>query len=397
LTVELFVDIFPMAVHCPRIKMKMKMRMTMDVLNVRYRTSGFGVALVGLLLAVACGSSAPLSPTHGGLTTSIAAPTPLAPASGTMIRYSAQPVTLVVQNAVLGQSGSPTYTVEISTDSAFASVVRTKDGVAEGGNGQTSIQLDMLDGGKDYYWHVRAIGGGTTGVYSTASKFTIGAAVSLNAPVPVNPLNGSVQDTRPPFVVANAGRTGPAGPITYKYEIADNPAFSPALITALAVAESPTQTTFTPSSDLPTGKTLYWRATATDQTNAVSSGPSATQSFTCSLPTVASVLAAQEGMVLWPGARPTGTPGHAVMNDEWYVHATHDFLGVPFVSPLLDALRVFDLLDRGMTPGDAIGWMFANGYPTEAYWYPDVAVVGFPQEYMYYRDGVWGMFIKVGA
>jgi hypothetical protein len=379
---------------------------------MRRRACCLGASFVGLLVAVACGSS-PASPTSTGsttttgLTTSIGAPTPVTPANSASIANSAQPVTLVAQNAVLGQPGTPVYKYEVATDAAFASVVQTKDGVAQGSNGQTTVQLDPLSAAKDYYWHVRATAGGTTGVYGTVYKFTIGPPVSISAPVPVSPLNGSGQNLRPSFIVADAGITGPAGPITYKYEIADNTAFSPVLITA-TVAETPTQTTFIPSSDLPTGKTLYWRATAIDQTNSVSSSPSATQSFTCAVPTAASNLAAQEGFVLWPNAQPPGAPGHAALGDGWGVGILHDFQGNAFLNPLLDALRVFDLLDRGMSPDGAIAWLQMNGYGTTAAYYPAVAVIGFPQEYMALTvngnacgypcpGGVWDMVKKAGA
>src|ERR1019366_8057261 len=104
----------------------------------------------------------------------------------------------------------------------FVTKVQNKDAVAEGTNGQTAIQLDALAAGKDYYWHVRATSGNTTGVFGAAFKFTIGPVITVNVPVPLTPLSGATTNVRTAFIITNAVRTASAGAITYKYEIADN-------------------------------------------------------------------------------------------------------------------------------------------------------------------------------
>ena len=55
-----------------------------------------------------------------------------------------QPVTLSIQNSVITQAGTTTYTFEVATDTAFSAKVQIKDNVAEGTGGQTSIKLDTL-------------------------------------------------------------------------------------------------------------------------------------------------------------------------------------------------------------------------------------------------------------
>ena len=87
------------------------------------------------------------------------------------------------------------------------------------------------------------------------------------------------------------------------------------------------------------------------------------------------------------------------MGDNWQVQNTHDYTGAPFTSPLLDALRVFDLLDRGMDPQSALNWLNSNGYPNTGAFYPGPEVIGFAQEYMALNPytGAWDMIIKVGA
>jgi hypothetical protein len=124
----------------------------------------------------------------------------------------------------------------------------------------------------------------------------------------------------------------------------------------------------------------------------VIAGPaSAVQSFTASTPllTVAGAIAAQEGIVLWPGVQPPGGPGHAQLGSGWGVEVLTDFQGIKFLNPLPEALRVFDLLDRGMDPQSAIDWMNGNGYPSNAFWYPVPQVVGFTHCYMALVNGKW--------
>ena len=48
-------------------------------------------------------------------------------------------------------SATGCYAFEVATDSAFASKVQVKSGVAEGTNGQTSVKLDTLLASRDYF------------------------------------------------------------------------------------------------------------------------------------------------------------------------------------------------------------------------------------------------------
>jgi hypothetical protein len=246
------------------------------------------LALVAGTLA-ACSKSTPAQPSTGtaavdsvGLTSSVAAPRPAQPLNNAQIRNVDQPVTLVAVNALITQGAAGTYTFEVATDAAFATKVQTKDNVAEGASGQTSVRLDALPPAADYYWHARATGGGTTGVFGPSSKFTVGPAVTINAPAPVGPLTGTETGTRPAFRVTNATRQGPAGALTYRFEIATSPTFS-SIIAGGTVAEGVNETGFIPLTDLPIDATLFWRATATDAANGVSSPPSAAHSFTTAL------------------------------------------------------------------------------------------------------------------
>jgi hypothetical protein len=361
------------------------------------------VPLAALVIAVGCTKS-----NSAGPSSSIGAPLPLTPANGAAIKNADQPVTLVVQNAAISTpTAATTYTFEIASDATFGTKMQTKTGVAEG-TGQTTVKLDALPAGKDYYWHVLATSGSTTGIFGAPSKFTISPAILINTPVPISPLTGQATDLRPALRVTNVGKTGPAGVITYKFEIASNAAFSPLVATA-TVAEGINETGFIPTSDLPINATFFWRATAIDAANGVTSAPSAVQSFTTNKPSQAAVIAAQLGVPLWPGAQPPGSVGHATMGNDaalgvgWAIQTLHYAPGnVNFQSPDIEMLRLFDLFDRGFDPDNAVAWMNSNGYPTNALWYPppEKAVMGLKYVYLAARgkvfvNGIWDVVLRV--
>src|SRR3954469_2554073 len=121
------------------------------MMNLRFARS---IAGAGFAAAIAAGcSDSPSSPS--GASASGTIPLAARPAANATVRFGDQPITLMVQNAAV-TSGGTVYTFEVATDSAFAAKVQTKDNVAEGTNGQTSVRLDALTGGRDYYWHARA-------------------------------------------------------------------------------------------------------------------------------------------------------------------------------------------------------------------------------------------------
>jgi hypothetical protein len=372
----------------------------------------FGVIGIGLVVAAAgCGSNPAAPATSGGSTgsgassatstASIGAPRPLAPANGTQIKNVDQPITLFAANAVVTSTSGTTYTFEIASDAGFNSKFQTKDAVAEGANGQTSVKLDSLPASSDYYWHVRATGGGTSGIFGPVFKFTIGPAITISAPQPIAPLTGgAVQTTlRPTLRVANAVRLGTNNPITYKFEIANSSAFT-TLLASGTVNEGVGETDFIPNVDLPANANVFWHATAIDAGDGISSVASAVQLFSVNPPpSQASVVAGKLGITLWPGIQPPGTNGHAVMGSDWNVEPITSFNGVTFMNPPVDELQIFDLMDRGMSPGDAVDWMHGHGYATDAVYYSDVAggVIGFPFEYLTFLGGRWDIVIRIGG
>ena len=359
--------------------------------------------------AIACSNSNSTSPSGTSSSTgSVTVPRASQPAANAAIRYVDQPVVLGVQNAAVTSSTGTVYTFEVASDPAFASKVQTKDNVAAGTTGVTSVKLDSLAGGKDYYWHARAVGGGTTGPFSAVAKFTMGAAVIISPPVPLGPLTGTTTPPRPDLHVTNAARSGPAGAITYLFEISTSSSFTSILVSATK-NEGAGVTSFVPGSDLPIGSTFYWRVTAIDASNGVSSGPSSLQSFTTRALSQAELVAQQSNIELWPGIQPPGTLGHATMGNDpmfgvgWSPQTLYYFpQNIYFQCPDAEMLRFFDLFDRGFDPDSAIGWMNANGYPTAALWYPppEKAVLGLHTVYIAARGKVvtnatWDIVLRV--
>ena len=367
------------------------------MLTIRRRACLGILSLTALLAATACGSSTSTSATPAPTV----APQLLTPTNGSQVANLAQPVTLVVTNAA-GTVAGRTYTFQVASDIAFTTVVQTKDSIAEGTNGQTSVKLDALTPAKDYFWRARATAPGGTGTFSDLFKFTVGGVLTLAAPGIISPLTNTQTTPRPTLRVTNAVRSGSTGAITYKFEIARDSAFASIVFTA-TTAEGVNETGIVLTNDLPTSVTLFWRATAIDAANGITSSPSSVQSFTALPRSQAENLALQIGVVLWPGTQPPGTVGHATMGNEWQVQTLHYRpADVFFQSPDVEMLRIFDLLDRGLEPDPAIGWMRTNGYPTAALWYPppEKGVIGLQYVYLASRNkvfvnGTWEVVLRV--
>ena len=374
-----------------------------------------GLAVLLSCFATACAeSTSPSQPSSGGsnnetnATSSVTVPQPLTPAAGALVRNADQPIALVVRNAAVTQNAAATYTFEVASDAGFASKVFTRSGVAQGTNGQTSLTIDRIAAGADYFWRARAEGGGTIGPFSAGRRLTVGPEVILQAPVAIAPLNGAQTALRPALCVRNAARQGPAGAITYRFDIATTSAFTTIVVTGTQ-PEGVNETGFIPTTNLPVNTTFFWRAFAMDAANGVTSAASAAQSFTTTQPSAAAIIAGQLGVELWPGIQPPGTLGHATMGNDpsrgvgWQIQTLHYLpTNVFFQSPDIEMLRFFDLFDRGFDPESAITWMNSNGYPTAAQWYPppEKAVLGLRYVYIAARDkivtnAIWDIVLRV--
>jgi len=354
-----------------------------------------------LALAAACAKS-PVAPA-GVVTVTTASAS--APANGGQIANLSQPVTLTINNAtVTDGSASVTYTFEVASDAGFTNKVVTRD--VPQGAGQTSLKLDVLPAGANYFWHVRTSAGGTVGTFSATVQFTIGPAIIIQAPVLAAPASGAtLASARPTLVVTNSTHTGPAGAISYKFQVATDSSFNNVVLTA-TVGEGSTQTSYAATSDLAFKTAFFWRAMATDTTNNISSPFSAPLTFTTPADpktiSQASRIASQIGTTLWPGQVPPGTYGHAKLGDNWDVQVLcHVPTGTCFQSPTIEMLHLFDLLDLGFDPDGAINWLNGHGYPTDAQWYPppSKAVLGVQFVYLAARNldpvnATWDLVLK---
>jgi hypothetical protein len=248
-----------------------------------------------------------------------------------------------------------------------------------------------------------ACSGSATKTATPTGPGTSTPSIVINAPTPASPSDGTSAVGWPTLTVNNATRTGPAGAITYRFDVSTASDFSNIIVTA-SVPEGAGQTSFTPNVlPLPADQTtLYWRAVAIDAQNAVQSSPSTTQSFKeNNPPSKAAQIAQQQGRTLWSGAVPPGTPGQATMGKGWDVTQLVSFDGVQFLSPEVDELQWFDCVDRGMAPQAALDWIRSHGYSTQAVFYPDtgsgIPVVGYPHQYIAFEGGRWDMVLRSGG
>jgi len=227
------------------------------------------VAATSLTACEASKSSNPLSPTVAGPIpgVDISAPKILEPPSGTKIAIDKQPVTLLIENPWTTGARPLTLVVEIATDAAFTTKVFSLENLAPGEGGRTSVRLpDPLASGRTYFWRARAQDGANTGPYSGAAEFNVYTPIIIDAPTPTSPAaNATVDGLRPRFVVTNAPRSGPVGPISYLIEVADSDAFTNR-VAVWTAAEQSSQTTFEMSNDLAYSKVYYWHVRAYDAT-----------------------------------------------------------------------------------------------------------------------------------
>jgi hypothetical protein len=202
------------------------------------------------------------------------------PTAGQSFKFTEQPLTLVVKNAITTGTAALTYTFQVSTDAAFATPAFSQDGIAQGANGSTSITLPKLPGplAKNYFWRARASSGGTVGLFTPARTFTIGPEVILQAPVLASPGSGATVSGTATMTTNNVQRSGPVTAITYRFDLADTSAFGHIVFTTTVPEQAGPSTTVTVSNPLGAG-TYFWRVQAFDNASTVSSPMSTASAF----------------------------------------------------------------------------------------------------------------------
>ncbi len=224
--------------------------------------------LLSLVGCEAKKSSNPLSPSIAGpiAGVDITAPRPLKP-NGETVLVQSQPVTLIVANALTSGVRPVSYLFEVAVDAGFTNIVLNREAIPAGEGGHTDLRLpDALAPERTYYWRARAEDGANTGPFSDAARFDVVTPVVIEAPALVFPgINISLDTLRPRFTIANARRSGPAGPITYLFQVATNQAFTDPY--SFTVSEQPNQTSFDPPDNAAYSTIYYWRVRASDPNN----------------------------------------------------------------------------------------------------------------------------------
>lgn len=211
--------------------------------------------------------------------TTLIAARPQAPANGAEIRHLDQPITVSVRNGITTGSSALSYTFEVARDAGFSDVVFTR-GEVPAGNGTTSVTLARLAGSTTYHWRVRMSSGTGAGPTSATRSFVVGPEIVLGTPTLLSPLDGMRVSSPVALTVRNLDRSGPAGEITYVIQVAADAGFQ-SIAYSTDVTEQAGERTQVLASipNLADGASYFWRATALDRANAISTPPSATGVF----------------------------------------------------------------------------------------------------------------------
>jgi len=251
----------------------------------------FLVCVLGVLVAAACEKHAPTTPSSTSTVSTepasvtdaktgitLTAPAAVSPADGQQIKFSDQPIKLVVNKATTTGTTALTYTFEVAPDAGFATIVATKAGTEAGG--QQTATLDKLPGDKKYFWRARAVSGSVIGPNSNARSFQVGPEVVLAAPVPASPAQNGTLTGAARLTVNNVDRSGPVGQVTYRFEVSDSSSFGSTVFAGSVAEQGGGQTTIqAPAGALASGATYFWRVQASDSPSGVSSALSSTFTF----------------------------------------------------------------------------------------------------------------------
>jgi hypothetical protein len=223
-------------------------------------------------------SQNPLSPDIAGPIpgVSISAPRAVEPLNGVEL-VAGRPVALSFDPASSTSVRPAWYQIELAGDSQFAQKLYTADKVEPASSGRTTHTIPATLAVGRYYWRARALDGANTGPYSAAAEFAVVTPVEIETPTPVFPVRREVTPTNTPeFIVTNGKVTGNAGTVVYRFEVANDQAFTSVAAVVTVARSTGTQTTMSLGT-LPYSKEFYWRVSATN--GVITSQPSLLQAF----------------------------------------------------------------------------------------------------------------------
>lgn len=231
-----------------------------------YPTRGL-TALVAILCLGACEAAKSANPTAPSVAgpipgVAITAPKPLEPDAGATLTFSAEPPTLLIENA--GTSGVRTLwlQLEVGTDDNFSQLVHQADQITPGPEGRTTYRLpEPLGPGFTYFWRSRAADGANVGPYSAVSSFNVVPPVVIDPPTPTAP-SGTISSNRPEFRATNGTISGTTG-VVYRFEVSTAADFG-SIMALVTVTPGSNGTTTMSLGELPYNTTYYWRVHGTD-------------------------------------------------------------------------------------------------------------------------------------
>jgi len=201
-------------------------------------------------------------------------PTLVAPLSGSTVMQ--RPTLTVVPAAFAFNPNPASPEVQLATNPAFAPPYpsRTETGIITTGFATTT--LDVLTPGT-YYWRARMaqlsadFRTTTTSAWTDAWTFTVTPPV-IQTPTAISPVSGSTVHAHPMLTVRNAVRSGITGTLLYRFDVATTFDFrSNTVVASQTVPESPGQTSWTVTPDLPAGVQMYWRVQVSDPASGAAS------------------------------------------------------------------------------------------------------------------------------
>jgi MYXO-CTERM domain-containing protein len=194
-----------------------------------------------------------------------------APAAGAVVADTTPG--LVVTNATDPDGDTLTYFFEVASNLAFSGASLQVSAAVAQGTGTTSWTVPAaLAEDTVYYWRCRAFDGVMAGEWVVGS-FRIDAANGApTAPVPLTPADGSMLLSGPTRLVAQNGLDPEGAALTYKFEIGSSVEMTTILGTGNDVVEGDGATAWTVAGvNFEKGQTYYWRVTASDGVNNVTS------------------------------------------------------------------------------------------------------------------------------
>lgn len=197
----------------------------------------------------------------------IGAPTASSPAGGVTIVGNA-PTLVAAHATITGPAESTKYRFELSTDAGFATLTAVLETPPSGGD-ITSFEPGGLPYDQLFYWRVRVFAtardGQVLGPWDSTSFRTPPAPVIIGTPVPISPVgNVTTANLRPTLTATNGAISGPAGVVSYRFEVDEGTSFGAPVATIVVLASGSGTTTATLAGDLEAGSSYFWRVSASN-------------------------------------------------------------------------------------------------------------------------------------